>query len=348
MYRRFSLSSYGETIQILLLLVGWYTTSSFSNAVTKILLNSEQDPTFITVCHFFFVSCFSRCYLFFKNPSLPFLSIPQPSRRSGSAFESPLQLPLPLSLIGLMGHWLSALSLSYVPVSFTHTVKATSPIFSVILSRWILNEHTSTEAVASLLPIVFGVALSSSTDAEVNLPGFVFAILSTVIFVVQNVYSKKIGSDLDELELLFYSSFTCLCCLSPLWLLWTFGSFFSLSPADAAAALDDSPFLPWFFHLMLLYLCGGVSYFIQNLTAVMILKRMSPVSYSVGNTLKRVVVIISSILYFGNPISARNAIGMCLALSGVAFYNNARLRQNASLQKDLSLPISISNANIVI
>lgn len=42
----------------------------------------------------------------------------------------------------------------------------------------------------------------------------------------------------------------------------------------------------------------------------MILQRVSPVTHSVGNCVKRVVVIVSSVLFFRTPVSAVNALGI--------------------------------------
>lgn len=42
----------------------------------------------------------------------------------------------------------------------------------------------------------------------------------------------------------------------------------------------------------------------------MILARVSPVSHSVGNCVKRVVVIVSSVLFFRTPVSPVNALGI--------------------------------------
>lgn len=41
----------------------------------------------------------------------------------------------------------------------------------------------------------------------------------------------------------------------------------------------------------------------------MILEMVSPVTHSVGNCVKRVVVIASSILFFKTPVSPLNSIG---------------------------------------
>lgn len=47
----------------------------------------------------------------------------------------------------------------------------------------------------------------------------------------------------------------------------------------------------------------------------MILQRVSPVTHSVGNCVKRVVVIVSSVLFFKTPVSPINTLGNLLAWS---------------------------------
>lgn len=41
----------------------------------------------------------------------------------------------------------------------------------------------------------------------------------------------------------------------------------------------------------------------------MILQRVSPVTHSIGNCVKRVVVIVASVFVFSNPVTTQNAIG---------------------------------------
>jgi hypothetical protein len=41
----------------------------------------------------------------------------------------------------------------------------------------------------------------------------------------------------------------------------------------------------------------------------MILSKVSPVTHSVGNCVKRVVVIVTSVLFFRTPVSPVNSIG---------------------------------------
>lgn len=76
--------------------------------------------------------------------------------------------------------------------------------------------------------------------------------------------------------------------------------------------------------------------------AFTILSLVSAVTYSVANTLKRVFVIVVSILYFHNPVTLSNGIGICIALTGIFLYNRACLRQK---QKELLLQMK---ANFVV
>lgn len=44
-------------------------------------------------------------------------------------------------------------------------------------------------------------------------------------------------------------------------------------------------------------------------------------THSVGNCVKRVIVIVSSVLFFRTPVSLVNGLGTALALAGVFAYS---------------------------
>ena len=54
------------------------------------------------------------------------------------------------------------------------------------------------------------------------------------------------------------------------------------------------------------------------------LERVSPVTHSVGNSLKRVVIIAASVIVFRNPVSATNIAGTALAIAGVVWYGRVK------------------------
>jgi len=55
-----------------------------------------------------------------------------------------------------------------------------------------------------------------------------------------------------------------------------------------------------------------------------VLERVSPVTHSVGNSLKRVVIIAASVIVFRNPVSATNIAGTALAIAGVVWYGRVK------------------------
>lgn len=56
----------------------------------------------------------------------------------------------------------------------------------------------------------------------------------------------------------------------------------------------------------------------------MILQMVDPVTHAVGNCVKRVVVIVSSVIFFQTPVSPINSIGTAMALAGVFLYSRAK------------------------
>ena len=55
-----------------------------------------------------------------------------------------------------------------------------------------------------------------------------------------------------------------------------------------------------------------------------ILSKVTPVTHSVGNSVKRVVVIVSSVIFFRTPVSIVNGLGTALVLIGVVFYSQVK------------------------
>lgn len=97
----------------------------------------------------------------------------------------------PLAVVHVLGNLLTNVSLGLVAVSFTHTIKAMEPLFSVILSAAFLGERAHPLVLATLLPIIGGVIGASVSEVSFNWGGFGSAMASNLTFQSRNVFSKR-------------------------------------------------------------------------------------------------------------------------------------------------------------
>lgn len=62
----------------------------------------------------------------------------------------------------------------------------------------------------------------------------------------------------------------------------------------------------------------GLLYHLYNQFAFNTLGRVSPVSHGVCNVVKRICIIGSSVLFFGNKLSVQTQVGTVVALAGTS------------------------------
>ena len=67
---------------------------------------------------------------------------------------------------------LGLVSLAHVAASFTETIKATAPIFTVWTARVVLRQRTSGPVVASLIPVMVGLVVCAHTEVSYDAIGF--------------------------------------------------------------------------------------------------------------------------------------------------------------------------------
>jgi len=114
------------------------------------------------------------------------------------------------------------------------------------------------------------------------------------------------------------------CVLIPLMLMVEGTGFFSAFKSTVAAGDFTNKSLA-----MLLGL-GGISYYAYNEVAFLALGKVNPVTHAVGNTIKRVVIIVASVVAFKTPMSTGSIIGSSIAIAGTLLYS---LAMNASKKK---------------
>eukprot|EP00041_Stephanoeca_diplocostata_P020869 m.475859 g.475859 ORF g.475859 m.475859 type:complete len:309 (+) comp21687_c1_seq56:120-1046(+) len=235
---------------------------------------------------------------------------------------------IPLSMLKLLGSLSSFLTLLKVPVSYAHTVKALMPLSSVVLSRIILKEHHSWRIYACLVPIILGVILASKTELEFNLSGLLAALASTALLSSQTIFSKKFMGKIDHLNLLLVCSRIAALMFLPLWFYSEgYGLLFGTTFEDLGISSFSAN------EIVLMLLAASLCNCVQTIAAFTFLSLVPPVTYSVANVSKRVVVITLSIVYFGQSATTLNVLGMASAISGVGLYNYVKIWENKQKAK---------------
>ena len=300
-------------------------------------------------CIFFAYLSHAFPYLRTAIPALKHGIVP-PTRRV-------IKTTLPLALFQIGGHILSSVATSKIPVSLVHTIKGLSPLFTVLAYRFIFHVHYSIATYLSLVPLTLGVVLACSVEFSSNLIGILCAFVAALIFVSQNIFSKKLFNEaarveadgfeshqhtkLDKLNLLCYCSALAFLLTAPIWL-WTEG-FHLIHELYAAGTVElvDKPSALDHGRLTLEYVFNGIFHFGQNIIAFVLLSMVSPVTYSVASLIKRVFVIVAAIIWFGNKTTNVQAAGIVLTFVGLYLYDRtsdaakadrrARLRSEATL-----------------
>lgn len=350
-----------ESMRFIIWCTLWYASSAATNNVSKQIMNSYKYPVTLTYVQFGFVALF--CYIF--GQGMGYTKIQRPARPV-------LKQMMILSLFQIAGHVFSSVALTMVTVSFAHTIKALSPLFTVVIYRIVYGIPYSTKVYASLFPLTLGVMLVCwSTGLQFNMVGFLCAMTATVVFVLQNIMSKKVfvanshphshlktsslnGSDsssylplsksdsdigenkynhgskstsplanasshhphqkLDKINLLFFTGLFAGIFMTPLWL-YSEGYLFFTDPSTTLPTQNTT----------LLFILNGITHFLQNFFAFSVLALVSPVTYSVASLVKRIVVIVASIMYFGELVSSRQFMGLLLTFWGLWIYQKAKM-----------------------
>ncbi|KAJ3223746.1 suppressor of loss of ypt1 [Chytriomyces hyalinus] len=363
----------------------WYLASSVTSNVAKELLTVFRYPLTLSWIQFAFVAvgCLLvgavQCYI---------LRIPN----TGVRWPTPeaFRTTAPLTLFLISGHAFSSMAISRVPVSFAHTIKALSPLFTILIYKLVFKVNYAAKVYVALIPLTLGVMLVCTNKLSFHLLGFLCALISTLIFVVQNIVSKTIfnkqatrkhSKRMDKFNLLFYSSITSFFVMAPIW--WfadglamvSWGSSASpamgpLAPFDVAnhssnplatASVDSNqhsfnwtdsvstmPIYPRNHtdnnnthlitsdpritasasHIIRLFLLNGITHFAQAAFSFTVLAQVSsPVTFSIASLFKRIVVIVASLVYFGEArgVGFVQGVGLVLTFLGLYMYDQAKM-----------------------
>lgn len=251
-------------------------------------------------------------------------------RKAPKLNASELKTLIPIAFCHTGVHVGAVIALGAGAVSFAHIVKASEPVVTCGLNYLLLGQVLPLPVYLTLLPIIGGVAIASMKELSFTFLALFSAMLSNVSSAARGVLSKKtmsgkkMGENLDAQNLYAVLTAMSTVILIPFMLglegLGMFKSFGSLVEAGEYTRKG----------LASLLALGGASYYAYNEVAFLALGQVNPVTHAVGNTIKRVVIIVASVVAFKTPMSTGSIIGSTIAIAGTLMYS---LAMNASKKK---------------
>lgn len=326
------LSSFDSKKQLILIIFYfflWYFFTIIYNISNKLVLNVLPLPFFVSLLQL------SLVLLLFILIDKYIEKFPKISLHT---------LYFEYGLIGLfhgLGLISTNISIQHGSVSFTHIVKALEPVFAAILSILFLNKNTLPLVVyVSLVPIIVGVALASNNEVTFTWIGIISAMSSNLFYQLRIVFAKKelnkniqnsnnsnnlpenknnLNNNISSSNLYRILTIVSSIELIPLCLIFEGSKIISIW--QKALELTTSS------NLMLNIIISSFSFYMYNEVAFWILDIVSPITHAVGNTIKRIVIILASVIILKSEISIQSIIGSFIAIFGTFCY---AIAQNSS------------------
>ncbi|XP_058126945.1 solute carrier family 35 member E1 homolog [Anopheles ziemanni] len=294
-----------QTLTIVFLCILWYMVSSSNNVIGKMILSEFPYPMTVTMIQLTSITVYSG----------PFFNLWGVRKYVDISWRYYFKFIVPLALGKFLASVTSHISIWKVPVSYAHTVKATMPLFTVILSRIILRERQTKPVYLSLVPIIVGVGIATLTELSFDVVGLISALIATMGFSLQNIFSKKVLKEtgVHHLRLLHILGRLALFMFLPVWI---YVDLFNVMKHPAITTGD--------YRVIALLFTDGVLNWLQNILAFSVLSLVTPLTYAVASASKRIFVIAISLFVLGNPVTWLNVLGMLVAILGVLCYNRAK------------------------
>ncbi|MBW0469878.1 hypothetical protein O181_009593 [Austropuccinia psidii MF-1] len=213
----------------------------------------------------------------------------------------------------------SNLSLHLVTVPFHQVVRATTPLFTIILSIGCFGKTYSAETYASLIIVVLGVGLSTYGDYGWTASGLFLTLLGTILASLKTVVTNAIQVGrlrLNPLDLLMrMSPLAFIQCVIYAYLTGEMQRVteYASQEMDRRKAIG----------LMM----NGMIAFGLNVVSFTANKKTSALTMTVAANVKQVLTILLAIVVFDLVITPTNLMGILLTLIGGAYYGKIEFNQ---------------------
>ncbi|CAJ1970358.1 unnamed protein product [Cylindrotheca closterium] len=297
-----------ENLTICFYFLAWYALNVIYNIVNKKVLNTLPAPLMVGSFQFLVGGLYCSLVWFVGLRPMPKLTSTGKNAVRNVGFYH------------AFGQLATMVSLGAGAVSFTHIVKAMEPFFSAMVSGLYFNKWMKTPVYLTLIPVVGGVGYACLKELNFSWLAFGAAMSSNLFFALRAVMSKLAlqsgdsGTNLTPPNMFGMVTWAAFFISIPVALLGEGKTIVGLWK-DALASVDNQS---KFVQSLVL---SGLSHYLNNEVMYLALGKVHPVTLAVGNTMKRVFILVASIMVFRNPISVQAGIGSGVGIVGVLLYS---------------------------
>lgn len=218
----------------------------------------------------------------------------------------------------------SNISLQLVTVPFHQVVRASTPLFTIMIATVILRQQFSIPKLVSLLPVVAGVGFATYGDYYFTAWGLILTLLGTFLAALKTVVTNLIQTGgggrlkLHPLDLLMR--------MSPLAFIqcvmygWYTGELERVRRYGATQMTRGKA---------IALLVNGIIACGLNIVSFTANKKAGALTMTVSANCKQVLTIALAVVLFDLHINATNGIGILLTLLGGAWYGYVELQEKS-------------------
>ena len=230
-------------------------------------------------------------------------SRPSSRRRRSATF-------IPIGTFHAIGHIAGTVGTAAGSVSFAQVVKAAGPVYACALSALVLRQAVSLRVWLSLVPIVGGVALATMKELSFAWAALLGAVVSDLALALRNVCrsvacrvaGEERGENMTPANMFGVLTIVSAIVSIPMALVVEGPRF---PPRGPAAAASTSGGALGFASRSLL---TGLYFYGYSEVAMKALNNVHPVTHAIGNTMRRVVIMLVCMVAFRTPMTPMGAV----------------------------------------
>ncbi|KAF1838433.1 TPT-domain-containing protein [Decorospora gaudefroyi] len=223
------------------------------------------------------------------------------------------------SLLFTLNIAMSNLSLAMVSVPFHQIMRATCPLFTILIYRVIFSKRYPLITYASIVPVIVGVGLATFGDYYFTPLGFTLTLFGVVLAAIKTVVTNRLMTGrlrLPALELLLRMG--PLAAIQSLMYSLTIGEFSEFLTFVRAGSMT--------MERIAAVSGNGLLAFALNIASFETNKLAGALTLTICANLKQCLTIVLGMVFWNVPVSAVNGAGILLALVGAAWYSSIELR----------------------